>query len=1105
MSKLIWVRRVSGAFALLCCLASFDANGIRAQSSPQWQMVGGNIGLSPTAIFFFDPIHGVLAGGRQFALISYPVIRWQFVSAPAGVTSIRALRLIHDTLFAATNADLIFSLDSGRTWQFSGLGLTNANDIYADGKGNIRVLTDPMKVFARLDTLNCIAQGTGNIYISSDGGLTWTTTGVPVADLASTGAFADRCRKAYVCPNSWGTAWRSVDSGKTWTLKNTGSGSGSEWVAGASVTTYLTSMAGMFRSTDDGLTWRSVITVNHGSSPFFVFGPMGEHVVIPDGFIFMATTGGLDDLHGALATEDSNGAPLNQHDTFDVPLRIVSPCQPLLIPIPLESDVEGLSATITIARDSFGDFALAQRTSSHLNTRQHDTLWLSYTPHHTMSSAVLRIDNHWQCSDWPEFQTVHIITIPTATIAPPPALAGNCKPDTEAARLLIDSCQTLVIDSVQIPPSISARLKIASPLPDTARLGDHDSLFFSFDPAGIVANFSENVKVFGHYLGIDTVLDTLYYFPHSWGQDTNFAFFYEIVPIRMFALASVALVTRDSVLAVDRPILCARLQDTSATFINKGCTPDTITSISIAGGGFTRPTIPLPIIVQAGQSASVPIEFGAPDTGAFAGSLTLRVVSGETKQIVLPLAATGYPHYGILEMTSTALDGGLVSFCKGEMILRDTIRNLGCDTLFFTPATISGTAGGSVDTSFSLLSPLSSDLLPGDSTILTIRLGGRIKGFHSGSIHFQYARNSGAPLHDTSLWVAGTIIPGESYLDASLDGAVFNDVYTCQVRDTIVTIANPGCDTLWLDSLAFTNPSFSSHSSFPVSIPPFGSLPITVHVAPDTAGAPLEIFGKMIVYSEASILQIDTINLWIEVIYPEHLSIAVLSEQSAPAGKEVTFVLVLTGGAAARGTSLRSLSFDLTHDDDLLAFDTAIGAGLLGTSGPNVNGQMTLHFVLDSLPASDTIGTLTFKAYLARADTTPLTLSNIVLDNRRDLPNDCVGSLADTGSIFRYIPGCSDGMIRDFLNSGSFTVDDVRPNPAHDEISVRLISTEPGATFHAELYDALGRVAIPPQEMSERSVRDHFTFDVRALPSDLYYLRILSNGYSQTRSVSIER
>ncbi len=630
--------RVFGAIATILCLVSLGTTSVRGQwvleqggsLPPEWQYVG-SLGdahhpvplYSYTASYFFGPRNSVVANAFNGKVTIYwlaPNVQtmglWKVATVPAGLSYIRRFRFIQGKLYAASRGtDVLVSLDSGKTWTYSGLGLVDANDVYADGSGMIRALHDPMKVFARLDTLHCIAQGDANIFVSTDGGLNWISSGVPMVDSFSTGAFADPCRNVYVCPNSWGTAFRSTDFGSTWQTVLTGSGTNCEFVSGASTVVYLTDTLGMFRSTDDGLTWNSVITIDSGAMlPMFVWGPMGEHVAIACvvhligvgdyDVLLMTTTGGMDDLHGAPSMTDSNGAPLTQEDTMNVPLELASTCNPFLIPVTVESDVDSMTVRITM-RDSLGDFAFPMSDSViPLRIHHEDTVWMQYDPHHPVSNVVLSFENHWHCSDWSETRTVHVVAIPDARIGAPPAFAASCIADTEAALIRADSCDRLAIDSIYIPPYLRQYFLVTTFLPDTTWIGSNDSLRFAFRASGMSGTISDSIIVYGHYLGMDSLLNDYFYFPHAWGVDTDFSFFYTTLPISLRALAaSNTLAARDTAIGVAPSYICNE-RDTFAIVRNVGCDTICISSIALQGTGFR--------IVAGGDS--VCLASGARDT-----------------------------------------------------------------------------------------------------------------------------------------------------------------------------------------------------------------------------------------------------------------------------------------------------------------------------------------------------------------------------------------------------------------------------------------------------------------------------------------------------------
>jgi hypothetical protein len=374
----------------------------------------------------------------------------------------------------------------------------------------------------------------------------------------------------------------------------------------------------------------------------------------------------------------------------------------------------------TLSNSSGGDYSIESTDSIYFSTPvlgeryAEDTIWMAYHPHHLVDTALITFDNTWNCSAWTETRSVIITSIPSATLVPPPAIAGSCHPVEGAAIAIVDSCTTLIIDSVTIPANLASRLSLTH-LPDTLRAGS-DSLFFTFDPTDTLATIFTNVQVYGHFYpgpGLDSTLN-YFNFNVAWtGQDSDFSFFTQAMPIKLIALpAGIALFSEDSDVSLYRPNYCEQELDTSITFTNKGCSTDTITSATLLGTGYTTPNVTTPIILPADSSVSFPIHFIAPDANAYTGSFTVQAVSGDSSTLAVLLSGVGFPHVGALAANLPTIDFGPSYQCQE----RDTvlvISDTGCDSVCISADSLAGTG-------FTLTNANAVCLAPGETDTIYI-------------------------------------------------------------------------------------------------------------------------------------------------------------------------------------------------------------------------------------------------------------------------------------------------------------------------------------------------------------------------------------------------
>ena len=119
-------------------------------------------------------------------------------------------------------------------------------------------------------------------------------------------------------------------------------------------------------------------------------------------------------------------------------------------------------------------------------------------------------------------------------------------------------------------------------------------------------------------------------------------------------------------------------------------------------------------------------------------------------------------------------------------------------------------------------------------------------------------------------------------------------------------------------------------------------------------------------------------------------------------------------------------------------------------------------------------------------------------------------SLEQPDSVEIDFTGCGNQTILAAMeHQPPFRIASIVPNPAHTQITVRMVSAAPAdrvvsaapGGLTCQLFDQLGTCVLATQGAGTAPLR----LDVRSLPSGIYFLRISSGGYALSRSVSIER
>jgi len=199
---------------------------------------------------------------------------------------------------------VVKSVNGGVSWTPSGTGITT-------------VVKDLVIAPSNPDVMYAMSSGsTPTVYVSVNGGMSWTPHAFPQTSLTSLAVNPTQPSVVYATGHG---AWKSIDSGVTWTTlfptTSTFFTEKSQVVAPTSTTIFLLNPViedGLYASTNAGATWTLVHPFPNGGS--MVFGP-----ALP-GALFVVTTPVPD---GMIVTLSTTGAVLYESylggDSVDMP------------------------------------------------------------------------------------------------------------------------------------------------------------------------------------------------------------------------------------------------------------------------------------------------------------------------------------------------------------------------------------------------------------------------------------------------------------------------------------------------------------------------------------------------------------------------------------------------------------------------------------------------------------------------------------------------------------------------------------------------------------------------------------------------------------------
>jgi hypothetical protein len=561
----------------------------------------------------------------------------------------------------------------------------------------------------------------------------------------------------------------------------------------------------------------------------------------------------------------------------------------------------------------------------------------------------------------------------------------------------------------------------------------------------------------------------------------------------MVALPGVALFSEDSEISFQRASFCEATLDTVVTYANKGCSTDTISEVSLSGTGYTMPAASLPIFVQPDSTISFTLNFAAPDTGMFQGSLQLQVSSGETRTLSIPLSGAGFPHWGILSMPANSIDAGSFSICAGDTIVTDTLTNTGCDTLAITNMRLTG------DTDFTIVSPVADSLIPpGEMLIVSVHFKPLAKDSRRASVTFHSANISGGdPGQDATFTLSGAGFRGTALLSVNVATLDVGQTFVCEERDTFVVIQNVGCDTVCVSNI-LVSPSncivTSGGGSFCLVPGEYDTILLRTQI--DTTGGVLANIDSLTIISDADSALVP-IALSREIVYPSPWALSVSAPDSCYAGESIVYKIFQHGSLSPDVTGV---DLQVVFNGDMLVLNSIDEPNVSWPPGYYRDAAGFAHYILHISPigTDSVLATLHLTAYQTIADTTPIMLDSVQVNSTVNLLTNCITNLTLSSSTFSIRYSCGGPLFSDALSGNLFNFS-IDPNPALEIAQAHYfngLSTPASATVFLE--DALGRIVSEKQVTLVPGGGNAIQLDLGGLPAGVYCVRIAMLGESAT-------
>jgi hypothetical protein len=653
---------------------------------------------------------------------------------------------------------------------------------------------------------------------------------------------------------------------------------------------------------------------------------------------------------------------------------------------------------------------------------------------------------------------------------------SSCLSEVTKGTITNQGCIPIIITSVSLTNNPSGAFTLLPPItvPDTLATGQSDTIGMFFNPKLVPGGFTAQLTIQGHF-------QALFGYPQS---DTTIT-----INISASAIA-VAAQTETNLTDIyfDSTSICGGFEDSMFTIKNTGC--DTVRIVSGPGAldsAFTFDTFALPLVLLPDSTIVIHVHFKPSHAGIVFSYPAYQIISqGTSSTIKFYVQGGGIAGVGVLSLGKQNFTFDTLTICSPPDSASGYMTNIGCGPLIIQDLSSSG------NTDFTLSGIANGEeIKPGDTVVYTIHFTPKLKGVRSAAFAISIKDKNGAtPPKNITLSASGVTISGTANINASLTSIDFGTTTLCQERDSSILLKNLGCDTLQISAAGVSGFGFLiSPSTFPVFIPPGGSYQITVTTVLDTLGGKLQSIDSLEIFSN-SVNPLHPIKLTRRISLSKAVGFYLDSAANRGTDQSVVYYnLKEIPGKSFTGSGVKQIDFDLPHNSDLLEFASSKSSANI-TGSPNGNAFSLTSNTEIAADQNGVLATVAFRVYLTNDSVTDIVLTNGKLHGADTASGPCAMTLSYFGiAHFNYDFVCGEHSIAGLMNGiMPMKIISLHPNPTQDAIELELRSPEK-QRLQIEIFDALG-VNVYSQNSEVVAGAGTVHLDTRNFPQGMYLVRI---------------